>query len=138
MITSTVIPTQASRQGLNQTRPCPRDILFFTCRETTQTISQRVSFMGDRDENRDLVIFERRNSVGYVAEGTHCGVSGTLLNNITFEFTLTVNLTASCPGRNLSVVNGTRIKCGEIQSQSDISSIIIVDIIGKIIPDCVF
>ena len=45
MITSTVIPTEDSRQGLNQTRPCPRDILFFTCRETTQTSSQRASFM---------------------------------------------------------------------------------------------
>ena len=129
-MTSTVIPTGAVRQGLNQTRPCPRDIMFFTCTASQSTTPGRVSFMSSIvPELKHLAIFARNDDVGFVAEGSHAGVSGILLNNQTFKFTLTINLRESTAAGD-SIVNGTGIWCGDV-NPGVISSTIVVNIIGK-------
>lgn len=132
-MTSTVIPTGAVRQGLNQTRPCPRDIMFFTCTASQSTTPGRVSFMSlitPQDTMfRYLAIFARNNDVGHVSEGSRAGVSGILLNNQTFKFTLTINLRESTVAGD-SIVNGTAIWCGD-ENPGVISPTIYVNIFGK-------
>ena len=131
-MTSTVIPTGAVRQGLNQTRPCPRDIMFFTCTANQSTTPGRVAFMSHIPQDTrfiHLAIFARNNDVGHVSEGSRAGVSGILLNNQTFKFTLTINLWESTAAGD-SIVNETDIWCGD-ENPGVISQTIRVNIIGK-------
>lgn len=134
MISSAVIRTEASRQGVNEPRPCPGDILNFTCKTQT-TDYQAASFMSDIVGLEDLIIFRKSNKVGSLfVEGTPPGITGILLNNITFEFMIMINLTESTAASERAVVNGTGISCGEIDQRRVNSTTIFVDIIGKSSP----
>lgn len=106
-----VIPTESRRQGLNQTYPCPRDMIMFTC--ISQTSANRVSWMTDIIGREDVAIFARNDTSPFTFRDSEVDISSTLWNNTppVFNYTLTINLINPT---DAIIRNGTGISCGEI------------------------
>ena len=119
-----VEPFKTRRQGLDQSDPCPGDIIVFTCMIMSQTSMNRVSWMTDIVEIEDLYIFDFSIHNPNTTFSSRAGISATLLNNETFI--LRIDLRTS-----VVVINGTGISCGDPDQRMIASSVVPVNIIGN-------
>ena len=119
-----VEPFETRRQGLIQSDPCPGDVIVFTCMIMSQTSVNRVSWMTDIVETKDLYIFDLGTDNPNTTLSNRAGISATLLSNETFI--LRIDLRTS-----VDVMNDTRISCGEVDQRRIASSLVPVNIIGN-------
>ena len=119
-----VEPFETRRQGLNQSDPCPGDVIVFTCIIMSQTLVNRVSWMTDIVGREDLSIFDLGSDNPNTTISNDIGISATLLSNETFI--LRIDLRTS-----VDVMNDTRISCGEVDQRRIASSLVPVNIIGN-------
>ena len=120
-----VEPFETRRQGLDQSDPCPGDVIVFTCMIMPSQISvNRVSWMTDIVGTEDLYIFDLGTDNPNTTISNRAGISATLLSNETFI--LRIDLRTS-----VDVMNDTRISCGEVDQRRIASSLVPVNIIGN-------
>ena len=104
-MSSRVVPHDVRRQGLAQEDPCPGDTVEFTC---TRSESSAAIVRWSAGET-PLYTFLIPGDLTRGPYRSHMpGLRGSLINETTLM--LSINLTAS-----VSVANGTRVVCGDVE-----------------------